>query len=86
MGVLSFLEVARKKSAEEITLADHLRSISGRGGKARSAAMTEQERKALARSGGLAGGRARAAALTKRRRKEIAKQAAAARWAKRKQD
>ena len=78
--------MARKKSAEEISLADHLRSISERGGKARSDAMTKDERSALARSGGLVGGKARAATLSKKRRQEIAKQAAAARWAKQKRD
>jgi len=84
--MLSFSEVKRKKSAEEITLADHLRLISPHGGKARSAAMTDQERKAFARSGGLAGGKARATVLSKKRRQQIAKKAAEARWARRKQE
>jgi hypothetical protein len=83
--VLVFVQMARKKSAEEITLADHLRSISERGGKARSKTMTKEERSSLARSGGLVGGKARAATLSKKRRQEIAKRAAAVRWAKKKQ-
>jgi len=48
--------------------------------------MTEDERRELARSGGVIGGKARAGALTKRRRTAIAKAAAAARWSKQKRD
>lgn len=55
-------------------------------GKLRAANMTADERRDLARSGGVVGGKARAAALGKRRRKAIAKAAAAARWAKKKRD
>lgn len=69
----------RKKSmAETITLADHLRSIAGKGGKARWAQLSEDEKQDL-RS---AGGAARAKALTKKQRAEIARKAAEARWGK----
>lgn len=53
-------------------------------GKLRAANMTADERRDLARSGGVVGGKARAGALTKRRRKAIAKAAATARWSKQK--
>ena len=49
-------------------------------GKRRMKKLTVDERKALARSGGVVGGKARADALTDERRAEIAKKAAAARW------
>jgi hypothetical protein len=55
-------------------------------GKLRAANMNEDERRELARSGGVVGGKARAGALTKRRRTAIAKAAAAARWSKQKRD
>jgi hypothetical protein len=55
-------------------------------GKLRAANMTADERRDLARSGGVVGGKARAGALTKRRRTAIAKAAAAARWSKKKPD
>jgi hypothetical protein len=51
-------------------------------GKLRMKALNEEERIALARSGGLKGGRKRATSLTKLQRSEIAKKAAAARWKK----
>jgi hypothetical protein len=74
--------MARKSKAETMTLADHLRSISAKGGKARMAAMSEEEKQKLRSKGGLAGGAARAKALTKKQRSDIAKAAAKARWAK----
>ena len=49
-------------------------------GKRRMKKLTAEQRKDLARSGGVAGGKARAEALTPKRRAEIAKKAAAARW------
>jgi hypothetical protein len=49
-------------------------------GKLRAKSMTSDERKELARTGGLEGGKARAKSLTKARRKEIAANAAKARW------
>ena len=76
--------VKRKKSAEEMTLAEHLRSIAAKGGKARMESMTEEQRSGMARKGGLAGGEARMAALTAEQRSEIAKKAARARWASKK--
>ena len=55
-------------------------------GKLRMKGLSEEERIALARSGGLKGGKNRAASLTKTERAEIARKAAAARWgAKRKE-
>ena len=68
--------------AETITLADHLRSIAGKGGDARAAALTAGERQSIAAKGGSVGGKARAKALTKKQRSDIAKAAAKARWAK----
>lgn len=50
--------------------------------KRRMTAMTAEERKDVARSGGLKGGPARAEKLSPAQRKKIAKQAAAARWDK----
>jgi hypothetical protein len=49
-------------------------------GKRRMKTLTAEERKELARAGGVAGGKARAQALSAKRRSEIAKKAAAARW------
>lgn len=72
----------RKKYAEEVTLADHLRGIASKGGKAQAESMTPEERSEWARKGGQAGGAARAAALTAAKRKAIASAAAKARWAK----
>ena len=51
-------------------------------GKLRMKGLSEEERIALARSGGLKGGKTRAASLTKSQRADIAKKAAAARWGK----
>ena len=62
--------------AETITLADHLRSISAKGGKARWAQLSEEEKQELR----TAGGEARAKALTKKQRSDIASAAAKARW------
>jgi len=74
--------MSRKKTKGDVTLAEHARSISSAGGRARMDSMSEQERKEFAQSGGLAGGEARAKALTKKRRSEIAREAAKARWSK----
>jgi hypothetical protein len=74
----------RKKSAEEMTLAEHLRSIAVKGGKARMESMTDDQKRRMGRKGGLAGGNARSDALTPGQRSEIARKAAAARWEKRK--
>jgi len=73
----------RKKYAETVTLADHLRSISSKGGKASAASMTPEQRSRNASKAGKAGGPARAAKLTAAQRKKIAKAAAKARWAQR---
>lgn len=70
----------KKPMAETITLADHLRSIAEKGGKARWAQFSEEEKKTLQ----AAGGKARAKALTKKQRAEIARKAAEARWGKKK--
>jgi len=56
------------------------------GGRARAAKLSAEERQDIARQGGKVGGRARADKLSSKRRSEIARQAAAARWAKAKQD
>jgi hypothetical protein len=73
--------MARKRpSAEMITLADHLRSISSSGGKARAELPAETLSK-IGRKGGKKGGKARAAKLTATQRKKIASMAAKARWA-----
>jgi hypothetical protein len=53
-----------------------------KGGPARMASMSEEERREFAASGGRVGGAARASALTKAERSAIAKKAAAKRWAK----
>lgn len=63
--------MAKKKNSAAVSL-----------GKLRMKGLTEDERKDLSRSGGLAGGKARAKALTKTQRSDIAKKAAAARWKK----
>jgi hypothetical protein len=74
--------MARKRMAESITLADHLRSIAAKGGDARAASLSPEERQSIAMKGAAAGGKARAKALTKKQRSDIAKAAAKARWAK----
>jgi hypothetical protein len=74
--------MARTKSAENVTLADHLRSISSKGGSARAQKMTPEERSASASAAGKVGGAKRAKSLTPAQRKKIAKAAAKARWAK----
>lgn len=71
--------MARKK---QITLQEHARSISSRGGKARMQSMTDAERRAFATAGGKAGSKVRNETLSARRRREIAKAAAEARWKK----
>lgn len=72
----------KKSMAESITLADHLRSIAGKGGKARAKALTTEEIQAIAAKAAPLGGIARAKALTKKQRSEIASNAAKARWGK----
>ena len=64
----------------------HAVALGRLGGKASIASLNEEERKSLARSGGLVGGKARAEKLTAAQRKKIAKAAAAARWSKQKRD
>jgi hypothetical protein len=81
-GVLSCYRMARKKSADKVTLAEHLRSISSKGGTARAEKMSPEERSASASAAGKVGGAARAEQLTAAQRKKIAKAAAKARWAK----
>jgi hypothetical protein len=76
--------MARKKMAESITLADHLRSIAAKGGDARAASLSQEERQTIAMKGASAGGKARAKSLTAAQRKKIAKVAAKARWGKEK--
>jgi hypothetical protein len=73
-----------RKPREPITLADHLRKISKRGGKARMNALTEEERQKLAAKAGKSGGVARAKALTAEQRSQIARNAAREMWRKRK--
>lgn len=51
-----------------------------KGGRARMAQLTAEERSELGRQGGQIGGKARAQALSVKRRKEIARSAAEARW------
>ena len=75
--------MARTKSVENLTLADHLRSISSKGGSARAEKMTPEERSASASAAGKVGGAKRAKSLTAAQRKKIASAAAKARWAKR---
>jgi hypothetical protein len=66
----------------------YLSEIGKRGYAKRTKNMTDEERSAIGRAGGLAGGKKggeeRAKALTPKRRKEIASEAAKARWAKKK--
>lgn len=56
------------------------------GGKARMKTMSPEQRAEFASKGGVVGGRARAEKLSSKRRSEIARKAAAARWAKAKQN
>ena len=72
----------------------HAVALGRLGGEARAAALTPEERSAIAKKaaaasnpdtpskGGLAGGKARAAALTPEQRKEIGRKGAAKRWGK----
>lgn len=68
--------------ADQITLQEHMESISASGGKARAAKLSPKRKTAIGRKGGKLGGAARAASLTPEQRSEIAKKAAAARWGK----
>lgn len=70
--------MAKKSRAETVTLAEHLRSISSKGGKARWAGMSEEEKQALRK----AGGEARSESMTPARKRKIASNAAKAMWAK----
>jgi len=60
----------------------YLKPIGSRGGKARAAALTAEERIILARKAGIVGGHARAAVLTPEQRSNIARKASQARWKK----
>ena len=53
-----------------------------KGGKARAASLTPDERQRSARNAGKIGGKARLIKMTPEQRSEIARKAAAARWAK----
>ena len=53
-----------------------------KGGKARAALLTPDERQRSARSAGKLGGKARLTTMTREQRSEIARKAALARWAK----
>ena len=79
----------------------HAVALGRRGGKARAAALSEEQRAEIARKGGKAraklgkaalsaagvgGGKARAASLTPEQRKAIGQKAAAARWGKKKSE
>lgn len=75
----------KKKSADSITLQEHMESIASLGGTARAAKLSSARKKAIAKKGGKAGGAARAKSLTKAERSAIAKKAAAARWGKKKE-
>jgi len=79
--MLSYLTVGqKKKSADSITLQEHMESIAAQGGDARAKKLSSARKSAIAKKGGKAGGKARAEALTREQRSEIAKKAAAARW------
>lgn len=84
IGMLSYPRVKKKKSADSITLQEHMESIAARGGQARAEKLSPKRKSAIGRKAGKVGGAARAAALTDERRSEIAKKAAAARWGKKK--
>jgi hypothetical protein len=64
----------------------HAVALGRLGGKKRIESLTSEELSELSRSGGLVGGRARAEKLSSKRKSEIARKAAAARWAKAKQE
>jgi hypothetical protein len=72
----------KKSMAETITLADHLRSIAGKGGEARALALTAKQRQKIAAKAAPLGGIARADKLTAKQRSDIAKAGAKARWGK----
>ena len=75
----------KRKSADSITLQEHLESIAAQGGKARAEKLSPKRKSAIGRKAGKIGGKARAEALTKEQRSEIARKAAAARWKKQKE-
>jgi general stress protein YciG len=72
----------KKRSADTITLQEHMESIAAKGGEARAKKLSAARKSAIGRKGGKVGGKARAAAMTPEERSEIAKKAAAARWGK----
>jgi hypothetical protein len=74
------------KKKPPITLAEHFAKIAKRGGKARMAQLTDDERKALAEKGGRSGGQARGQALSPEQRSAIARKAALAMWRRRRTD
>jgi hypothetical protein len=78
--MLSFSVMKKKRSADSITLQEHMESIAAAGGRARAAKLSPARKSAIGKKAGKAGGAARAASLTKAERSEIAKHAAAARW------
>lgn len=71
--------MAKKKNPAAVALG---RLGGKKGGKARMASMTDEERSEFARAGGKVGGKARAEKLSAARRQEIARKAVAARLKK----
>ena len=81
--MVSYKTVARKsRTADTITLQEHMESIAAKGGAARARKLSAARKSAIAKKGGKIGGNARAAALSPEKRAEIARKAAAARWGK----
>ena len=76
----------RKKSADQITLQEHMESIAALGGKARAEKLSDARLSRIGRKAGKIGGKKRAQSLTPEKRAEIAKKAAAARWKDKKKD
>ena len=72
----------RKKSADSITLQEHMESIASLGGQARAEKLSAARKAAIGRKGGKLGGKKRAETLSAERRAEIAKAAAQKRWKK----
>lgn len=80
--MLSYSSMKKKRSADAITLQEHMESIASAGGKARAKKLSVARKSAIGKKAGKVGGPARAASLTKAERSEIAKRAAAVRWRK----
>jgi hypothetical protein len=79
--------MAEKKAKKKNPAAVALGKLGGKkGGTARMASMTPEERVEFARSGGKVGGKARAEKLSAAQRREIAQNAIAARWNKAKDE